>query len=85
MKQFKQPTLTPGVQAMRDRRHELMRRAKGRKRDRATAAEKLEAEYSLKVYTPEEVKAFVAERPELETATVIGNRYWDSTKPNFTR
>lgn len=82
MKQFKQPTLTPGVQAMRDRRHELMRKAKGKS---VRASRKLEAEYSLKVYTPEEVKAFVAERPDLETSPIIGFSHWDSTKPNFTR
>jgi len=79
MRQFKVPKLSPTAQKMRNRRNELLSKAPRSKR----AVRALEAEYSLRVYSQAEIEAFVSERPELETAEVIGNSSWDSSKPNF--
>lgn len=83
MKQFKVPTLSPTAQKAFDRRTKLMGKAKRKDNKRATQA--LEEEYSLRVYSKAEIKAFVKERPELLTDAVIGKQEWDTTKPNFMR
>lgn len=66
-----------------ERRNKLIEQAKGNKRSKR-AVKALADEYGMRVYTPAEIQEYVAEYPRLETDTVIGKTFWNTTKANFT-
>ena len=81
MKTFKVPKLSPSAQAHRDRRNELLENVKGQSLKQSRKA--LKDEFSIKVYTQEEIEAFVKERPDLVTKKIIGHSVWNTLTPTY--
>lgn len=78
MKAFKTPKLSPAAQKRKDRCNRLVKASKGS----TEACRALEKEFKMRVYTEDEIKAFVKENPKI-TKKVVGKSAWNTAKPLY--